>query len=255
MESGLVQQGNCLIIDDDENICDLLKNSLERNGYRVGVAQSSEDGIQILREMYPDLLLLDINLPGRDGLSMLQHLRSDPLFKNLPIAMISGKADRKTVLRAIQLGASTFVTKPIKESIIIPKLAELMSLYHKALENNTDKKNTIQIKRILNASVFEFIGQINSSTIIEFKKIFTRAFKIQTKNNIIVFDLRFQQFLSEDQIHSIQIMQGTFQENEVRFLAGRNYTALLLMGADPETQLFISNKDLELSLNAKSHNY
>lgn len=149
----------CIVIIDGA-IRDLLKQSLLGAGYRVGTAVSGEAGIKIVREMYPDLLLLDVHLPGQDGLDVLRSLRNDIHFKNLPVVMITGDSDRSTVIRAIQRGASDYIIKPLRLDRILTKVAKLIEYYRRTQEIKDTNPGEIQMRRLPGACLFEFACEL-----------------------------------------------------------------------------------------------
>jgi len=102
--------GTALVIDDDENACDLLARSLAREGFRVLSARSGEAGLQVAREQRPDVITLDVLMPGQDGWSVLQRLKSDPEVGRIPVVIVS-MLEGGDIGRV--LGAADVLAKPV----------------------------------------------------------------------------------------------------------------------------------------------
>jgi len=118
-----------LIIDDEENILDSLKGVLEDEGFQVETAKSGTPGIQKVRKFAPDIVLLDIWMPGDDGLHVLEKIKG--INPDLPVIMMSGHGTVETAVKAIKLGAFDFLEKPIhfdKLLVMLEHAFELESL-------------------------------------------------------------------------------------------------------------------------------
>ena len=110
-----------LIVEDNEAMARIYAEALEYHGHKVRVAADEPNLHEELARGLPDLLLLDIELPGMDGLEILRQLRQEPETKDLLVAVLSNYTDRKTVHRALRLDALEFVEKA---SITPSQLAE-----------------------------------------------------------------------------------------------------------------------------------
>jgi DNA-binding response OmpR family regulator len=102
-----------LIIDDDPDAVELVSYSLQLKGYEISTAHNGVDGLAFAREKAPDLVILDVMLPGTDGIEICQTLRSDPSTTRLPILMLSARARQKDVELGQRAGADLYITKPI----------------------------------------------------------------------------------------------------------------------------------------------
>ena len=98
-----------LMIDDDENICRLVKLNLEKEGFQVLVAYDGESGLDLVSRENPDLILLDIMMPGMDGVEVLRQIRKD---RTTPVVMLTAKADTFDKVLGLELGADDYITKP-----------------------------------------------------------------------------------------------------------------------------------------------
>ncbi|MBI2859404.1 MAG: response regulator transcription factor [Chloroflexi bacterium] len=98
-----------LVVDDDAKIVQLVKLYLERDGHRVTTASTGPDALRLARELHPDLIVLDLMLPGMDGLQVCRTIRSE---SNVPIVMLTARTTEEDRLHGLDLGADDYVTKP-----------------------------------------------------------------------------------------------------------------------------------------------
>lgn len=115
-----------LVIEDEMNIQELLKYNLEKNGYSVVVADNGTDGIEQARNNVPDLILLDIMLPGIDGLEVCKILRMDKTTKKVPIFMLTAKGEELDKILGLELGADDYITKPFSIKELIARIRAAM---------------------------------------------------------------------------------------------------------------------------------
>ena len=101
---------NVLIVDDQEAVCWSLQRALGREGHSVSVAASAEQALTLLKQQRPDVLILDVRLPGMDGLTALSHFRQ--LVPDLPVIVMTAFGDLPTAVRAVEGGAFDYLTKP-----------------------------------------------------------------------------------------------------------------------------------------------
>jgi two-component system, OmpR family, alkaline phosphatase synthesis response regulator PhoP len=101
-----------LVVDDAPDIVRLVRDYLEHAGFSVLVASNGVDALRIARSERPDLIVLDLGLPGRDGLDVTRELRRDSAVSTVPIVMLTARADESDKLVGLELGADDYVTKP-----------------------------------------------------------------------------------------------------------------------------------------------
>ena len=114
-----------LVIEDETNICNLLETILTTNGYQVIIAGTCKDGITMMLSNVPDLVILDLGLPDRDGLEFIREIRKEDVT---PILVLSARTNEKDKVKALDLGANDYVTKPFGN-------AELLARVRAALRN------------------------------------------------------------------------------------------------------------------------
>ena len=101
-----------LIVDDEEHIVELIRYNLEASGYTTVEAYNGLDGLKLAKEENPALVLLDLMLPGLDGLEVCKRLRADDKLKNIPIIMLTAKSEEIDKVLGLELGADDYITKP-----------------------------------------------------------------------------------------------------------------------------------------------
>ena len=101
-----------LVIDDEAHMVELLRERLGRNGYEVISAADGLEGLEKANKENPDLILLDIMMSGMDGFEVLRKLRSGPETKNIPVIMLTAKADTDSIFRAEDLKSTDYIIKP-----------------------------------------------------------------------------------------------------------------------------------------------
>ena len=121
-------KGKILAIDDEMEVCDLLKTFLTRKGYEVITANSAAEGIEKVKVEKPNVVLLDIRMPGMDGVEAINRIRE--IDKDVGIIMTTAVIDEKIAQKTVELGASDYIIKPFDldylEKSLIVKLATLM---------------------------------------------------------------------------------------------------------------------------------
>ncbi len=115
-----------LVIDDSATIVALLSRMLRQNGYTVLEAEDAEKGLEIARSESPELIFLDIVLPGMDGFAALRQLRRDPLTRDLPIIMISGNEQATEQFYVHRIGADDFMKKPFARAEVFARIERLL---------------------------------------------------------------------------------------------------------------------------------
>jgi DNA-binding response OmpR family regulator len=108
-----------LVIDDEPDMLHLLERILTEEGYTVRLATDGVYGLSLLTDDKPDLVLLDIMMPGPDGITVLKRIREQT---NVPVIMITGKRDMDTIQETIDLGADDYVRKPFRPSELIARI-------------------------------------------------------------------------------------------------------------------------------------
>jgi two-component system, OmpR family, alkaline phosphatase synthesis response regulator PhoP len=107
-----MSRGRVLIIEDEPNIVLSLEFLLEREGYETATAADGERGLALVRELRPDMVLLDIMMPRLNGYQVCQAIKADPNLAQIPVVILSAKGQEVEKLKGLALGASAYITKP-----------------------------------------------------------------------------------------------------------------------------------------------
>ena len=119
-------QESVLVVDDEEDILQLVTYNLAREGYKVGCAATGEEALRVARAELPDLVLLDLMLPGTDGLEVCTLLKSDPRTAGVPIIMLTAKGEEADVVAGLELGADDYVTKPFSPRVLVARVRAVL---------------------------------------------------------------------------------------------------------------------------------
>lgn len=114
-----------LLIEDEPNIIEAISFILSRDGWTVHTHSDGETAAERVRSLPPDVLILDVMLPGRSGFDILRDLRADPATKGLPVMMLTARGQTKDRDLAIELGADHFMTKPFSNAEILSHIHRL----------------------------------------------------------------------------------------------------------------------------------
>ncbi len=116
-----------LVIDDDPVILELLRVNFEIEGFEVICATDGEEGLRRAHDERPDVVISDIMMPRRDGLQLLTDLKGDPETEDLPVILLSAKAQKAEVQQGLDMGADDYITKPFDPLELIDRLNAVMS--------------------------------------------------------------------------------------------------------------------------------
>lgn len=154
-----------LVVDDEDNILELLKFNLENNSYKVVTASNGDEALKLARSEEPNLILLDLMLPGLDGYELCKEIRRDVNLSHTPIIMITAKSEELDKILGLELGADDYITKPFDTRELIARVKAVLRRVEKYdelptkivqhydltidLENRIVKKNGINIELTL----------------------------------------------------------------------------------------------------------
>lgn len=119
-------QEKILIVDDEEHICELIKFNLEKNGYKAIVAGNGIDALKIVREEMPQLILLDVMLPGMDGYDVCKEIRKDNAISSIPVIMITARGEEFDKVLGLELGADDYMTKPFSIRELVARVKAIL---------------------------------------------------------------------------------------------------------------------------------
>jgi len=133
-----MSSGHILVVDDEEDLLELVAYNLRREGYEVDCVTTGETALRAARSRQVDLILLDLMLPGADGLEVCRALRGDPQTRGIAIVMLTAKGDEADVVAGIELGADDYITKPFSPRVLLARLrAVLRRRSHSVAEDDS----------------------------------------------------------------------------------------------------------------------
>lgn len=115
-----------LLVDDEQDILELLRYNLDREGLKVFTAQNGRDALRIARAEHPDLIVLDIMMPGMDGVEVCHQLRQSPEFKHTLITFLTARGEDYSQIAGFEAGADDYITKPVRPKVFVTKVKALL---------------------------------------------------------------------------------------------------------------------------------
>ena len=115
-----------LVADDDDDILLLVTTRLRRDGFEVLQASNGDRALELARERRPDIAVLDIGMPGLDGLQVLEHIRDDDELREMLVVLLTAKAQESDVRRGYETGADAYIKKPCSPTELSTKVRELL---------------------------------------------------------------------------------------------------------------------------------
>jgi len=123
---GGMPREHILIIEDEDDIRSLIKYNLEREGYQVSDVASGEAGLAACRETRPDLIILDLMLPGIDGLEVCRSVRADSTLTDTRIIILTAKGEEPDIIAGLELGADDYMTKPFRPRVLTARVKAVL---------------------------------------------------------------------------------------------------------------------------------
>jgi len=121
-----IEAAKVLLVDDEDSLRKVMKDLLERDGYIVTEARDGVQALDQVDRVGPDIIVLDLNLPGLDGYGVLSHLRSRPSTSHIPVIVLTAKGDEDNEVRVFELGADDFLTKPFRARALSARLEAVL---------------------------------------------------------------------------------------------------------------------------------
>ncbi len=133
------------IVEDEEDIVELVQYNLEKEGYHVSSALSGEEALTQIRSQTIDLILLDLMLPGIDGLEICKILKNNPETNHIPVVILTAKGEDSDIITGLELGAEDYITKPFSPKVLI---ARIRTVLRRNRKQEMDHSSFIEIHNI-----------------------------------------------------------------------------------------------------------
>lgn len=212
-----------LLVDDEQDILEIISYNLEKEGYHVFTASNGNEGIAKAKEILPDLILLDVMMPEKDGIETCQELRKIKELQKTLIVFLSARSEEFSQLAGYQAGANDYIVKLIKPKVLVSKVAALLQLGAQSQENSNyieigdliiDKENFRVSKGkeefLLPKKEFDLLYLLASNT----DKVFKREEILEKVwgNDVIVgertIDVHIRRLREKLGINTIQTLKG-----------------------------------------------
>jgi DNA-binding response OmpR family regulator len=115
-----------LIVDDEEDIIELITFTLKNEGYTIWTAGDGETAIKTARQSSPNLIVLDLMLPGMDGLEVTRYLKSHDATRDIPIVMVTAKGEESDIITGLELGANDYISKPFSPRVLAARIRAIL---------------------------------------------------------------------------------------------------------------------------------
>ncbi len=135
-----------LVVDDDVNICELVRLYLEKDGYQAFIANSGSEAVESFRKLAPNLIILDIMLPGMDGWQVCREIRK---ISNIPIIMLTAKGETFDKVLGLELGADDYMVKPFEPKELVARVRAVLRRYE---HKDSDEQEIVYPNLVINKS-------------------------------------------------------------------------------------------------------
>ena len=125
-----------LIVDDEEDVLELVRYNLDRSGYKVKTATSGEYALANIKNISPNLIILDLMLPGIDGFEVCKKLKNDVKTEDIPIIMLTAKSEEIDIVTGLEVGADDYITKPFSPKVLVARVRRLL---HRAISRDLER--------------------------------------------------------------------------------------------------------------------
>jgi len=115
-----------LIVEDEKDVLNLIDYNLSKEGYTIRTAETGEAGLKIAANELPDLIILDLMLPGIDGLEICRILKKNPDTDSIPVVMLTAKGEESDIVIGLELGADDYITKPFSPKVLIARVRAIL---------------------------------------------------------------------------------------------------------------------------------
>lgn len=122
----MMAKATILVVDDEEDIRELVELNLGREGYKVLTCETGERALAIASSKLPNLVILDLMLPGIDGLEVCRELKGSPRTENIPVIMLTAKGEEADIVAGLELGADDYVTKPFSRRVLLARVRAVL---------------------------------------------------------------------------------------------------------------------------------
>jgi DNA-binding response OmpR family regulator len=154
-----MEEAHILVVDDDEIVARTIERSLRAGGFQVSVVHSGVEALQTARRNHPDLLVLDVLMPGMDGYEVCRQIRKDPILEELPVLFLTAKGKEEDRIMGLRAGADDYLSKPFNLDELFLRVRAILRRVRKQDEKTTEKVVVLKVREYeLDARSFQVTG-------------------------------------------------------------------------------------------------
>lgn len=215
-----------LLVDDEQDILNFLSYNLKKEGYKVFTASNGEDGVKMVQQIHPSLILMDIMMPKMDGIEACQIIRKDLNISQPIIAFLTSRSEDYSQIAGFEAGADDYITKPVRPRLLISKVESLLRRLNKPASGAKDSTSSIKIDRE------KFMVEISGKNLLLPKKEFellellaSRPGKVYSREQILTIVWGNDTVVGERTIDvHIRKLREKLGDDYIRTIKGIGYT-------------------------------
>ena len=168
-------KGKILIADDEPDIVEIIRYNLTKEGYEIVTANNGDDAIQKAKLSQPDLIILDIMMPRKNGVEVCEILRAQPAFKDTVIVFLTALSDESSHVKGLETGADDYISKPVSPKILVSRIHAIFRRINKEPEEKVIKIDNLEIDPV------KFEAKVDSKAVVLAKKEFELLYLLASK--------------------------------------------------------------------------
>jgi len=236
-----------LAIDDSSTTLQTLELQLDKLGHVTLLADNGEEGLELARTGNPDVILLDILMPGMDGYDVLEHLKASKTTRDIPVIIISAQTDKKNIVRVMKYDVKDYLSKKFNLRTFKEKIDSAVDFRARQQETRTgNDQSAFSIISQLGRTTISFRSGIKES-LAEAKNQFNSTFFSKMKDSVIILDIRYISGISIFDVPMIEEILKLIPGDPLYLIAGKHFgTIMLNTELDDRVHSFISWNDMEM---------
>jgi two-component system alkaline phosphatase synthesis response regulator PhoP len=168
-------KGKILIADDEPDIVEIIRYNLTKEGYEIVTANNGDDAIQKAKLSQPDLIILDIMMPRKNGVEVCEILRAQPAFKDTVIVFLTALSDESSHVKGLETGADDYISKPVSPKILVSRIHAIFRRINKEPEEKVIKIDNLEIDPV------KFEAKVDGKSVVLAKKEFELLYLLASK--------------------------------------------------------------------------
>jgi len=170
-----LSKGKILVVEDEEDIAELITYNLAKYGYIIERVASGEEAMKRIDENAPDIILLDIMLPGLDGIEICKRLKQSSDVSHIPVVMLTARGEEADVVTGLEIGADDYITKPFSPRVLVARVKAILRRQSQGRTNDSDAISIGELSIHPGRHEVAFAGKRLSLTFTEFHVLFVLA--------------------------------------------------------------------------------